>query len=113
MKPTHESSRSKGSRLTFQPMALPTESSIKRPAKVIKPPSIGNSVVISTKQLLAQKTTKDQVMIPISSPSGPAAVRGDPIDTKRPAPGCQYRGRSVPAIPQNGNVPIAPLMERS
>ena len=59
---------------------------MKRPANVMKPPSMGKRVLISIKQLLAQKMTDDQMRMPIRSPRGPAAVRGPPMETKRPAP---------------------------
>lgn len=72
--------------LTFHPNAMPKLLSTKRPAKVMRPPSSGSSVVISIKQLEAVHTTNDHKDTPMSRPRGPAPVRGDPIDTNRAAP---------------------------
>jgi hypothetical protein len=72
--------------LTFQPRAMAKLLSTNRSANEMNPPSNGSRVVISIRQLEAQKTTKAHMITPSRSPRGPAEVRGPPIDTKRAAP---------------------------
>ena len=53
---------------------------------VRKPPSIGNKVVISMRELLPHHMTNDQMQTPSKRPNGPAEVSGPPMETNRPAP---------------------------
>lgn len=69
-------------------------------AYVTKPPSTGNRVAISIKQLEPAQMESDQMAIPMIKPSGPALVNGPPIETNRAAPIAE----TVSSQPQRLNV---------